>query len=122
MKFRCPHCGFVQKLPDKYAGRPVVCPGCNELFTIPPSSRKRTIIALIVALVVIFNIWAGFTVYASLDSSQKRDLWDFVDALLPALFFVMLACFMLWIPIKILRWIFRVDEIADALKNRRPPP
>lgn len=35
ISFRCTSCGKKVKAPDKYAGRPVQCPGCGAQVTVP---------------------------------------------------------------------------------------
>ncbi len=33
MLVKCPHCGRIDKAPDEYAGRVIICPGCRKQLT-----------------------------------------------------------------------------------------
>jgi len=36
MQIKCPHCGHINKAPDEYAGRRVICPSCRQALLAAP--------------------------------------------------------------------------------------
>jgi len=41
VKFDCEHCGKVNRVPSKYAGRKGKCPGCRQVVRVPASDGPR---------------------------------------------------------------------------------
>jgi type II secretory pathway pseudopilin PulG len=91
LEFHCPTCGKRVQGDDSFAGKHVVCPGCNATLTAPGSAQANADTAIAEGAYPLPNAFEGM---------NERDQGD--DPPLPSLRKQVPSIFMRWVPVLVL--------------------